>query len=46
MILRGSHKGKHAKVLRIDKRRDIVEAQIEFLKVVQVSQDDVSCIAE
>jgi hypothetical protein len=37
IVVRGSHKGKSAKVLMIDKKRDIVEIQIDYVKVVQVS---------
>ena len=45
-ILRGSLRGKQGKVLHVDKKRDKVEVQIDFVKVAQVGQDDCSCIVD
>jgi len=45
MVVRGACKGRPGKVLRIDKKRDMVEVQIEYVKVEKVGQDDVCCVA-
>ena len=36
LILRGKHKGKLGKVLAIDKKRDVVEVQIDYVDVARV----------
>ena len=45
LILRGKYRGKLGKVLAIDKRRDVVEVQIDYVDVARVSQDDACSIA-
>ena len=45
LIVRGVFKGRAGKILQIDKKRDVVDVQIEHVKVEKVGQDDVCCVA-
>ena len=43
VVVRGQCKGMKGQVLSIDKKRDVVQVQIEYVKVDKFSQDDVCC---